>query len=91
MSLFWVTSHVSPELLSCAIQLLSQIVLIAAVARDFEVICPTEGCKYLSSPRSFKASLLQLSYGAYDASWSVTKGKVNLKSTRPLQNICCII
>lgn len=49
-----------------AINLLSQIILIAAVYPDFEVICPSGGCKHLNYP-SFKTSLLQLSYGAYDA------------------------
>ena len=29
--------------------------------------CPTGGCKHLSHSNSFKASLLQLSFGAYDA------------------------
>jgi len=50
-----------------AINLLSQIVLIAADGPDFDVICPTGGCKHLINPNSFKSSLLQLSYGAYDA------------------------
>jgi len=50
-----------------AINLLSQIVLIAADGPDFAVTCPTGGCKHLSHSNSFKASLLQLSFGAYDA------------------------
>merc|ERR550532_1689916 len=50
-----------------AISLLSQIVLIAADGPDFAVTCPTGGCKHLSHSNSFKASLLQLSFGAYDA------------------------
>merc|ERR1712110_861004 len=50
-----------------AINLLSQIVLISAVYTDFEVICPIGGCQHLDYPDSFKSSLLQLSYGAYDA------------------------
>jgi len=50
-----------------AINLLSQIVLIAADGPDFSVICPTGGCKHLLHSDSFKASLLQLSFGAYDA------------------------
>jgi len=50
-----------------AINLLSQIVLISAVYTDFPVICPTGGCQHLEYPDSFKSSLLQLSYGAYDA------------------------
>merc|ERR550532_10206 len=50
-----------------AINLLSQIVLIAADGPDFAVTCPTGGCKHLIHSESFKASLLQLSFGAYDA------------------------
>merc|ERR550532_189053 len=50
-----------------AINLLSQIVLIAADGPDFAVTCPTGGCKHLIHADSFKASLLQLSFGAYDA------------------------
>merc|ERR1739847_35687 len=50
-----------------AIMLLSQIVLIAAVAPDFELAEPTSGWKHLEYPDSFKTSLLQLSQSSYDA------------------------
>jgi len=50
-----------------AINLLSQIVLIAAVAPDFSIVTPSFGWDYLQYPDSFKSSLLQLSFSAYDA------------------------
>merc|ERR1712038_641363 len=51
-----------------AINLLSQIILIAADSKtDFEPVCGNQDCKHLTHPESFKTSLLQLSHSAFDA------------------------
>jgi len=51
-----------------AVNLLAQIVLVSAsYKRDFSLECPQDGCKHLEYPNSFKATLLQMSFSAYDA------------------------
>lgn len=51
-----------------AISLLSQIVLFAAQSKiDIKIECPQKGCEFLKYPESFRASLHQVSFAAYDA------------------------
>ena len=59
-----------------AVALLAQIVLVSAQYKtDFELECPRTGCKHLEYPGSFKATLLQMSFSAYDA---FNKAHVNM-------------
>ena len=51
-----------------AVALLAQIVLVSASHKtDFALECPQNGCKHLDYPNSFKSTLLQMSFSAYDA------------------------
>ena len=59
-----------------AVALLAQIVLVSAeYENDFALECPKDGCKHLDFPDSFKTTLLQMSFSAYDA---FNKAHVNM-------------
>eukprot|EP00091_Calanus_sinicus_P011659 TRINITY_DN26302_c0_g1_i1.p1 TRINITY_DN26302_c0_g1~~TRINITY_DN26302_c0_g1_i1.p1 ORF type:complete len:296 (+),score=58.12 TRINITY_DN26302_c0_g1_i1:357-1244(+) len=59
-----------------AVALIAQIVLVAAQYKnDFALECPKTGCKHMEYPDSFKASLLQMGFSAYD---SFNKAHVNM-------------
>jgi len=65
-----------------AVALLAQIVLVSAQYKtDFGLECPRTGCKYMEYPRSFKASLLQMSFSAYNA---FNKAHVNMDEIQML-------
>lgn len=65
-----------------AIALLAQIVLVSSQYKtDFGLECPRTGCKYMEYPRSFKASLLQMSFSAYNA---FNKAHVNMDEIQML-------
>ena len=72
-----------------AVALLAQIVLVSAsYKRDFSLECPQDGCKHLEYPNSFKATLLQMSFSAYDAFNKAHNNMDQIKSIVAMRQHC---